>query len=949
MKVAWLTPFGPASDIGAFSRCILTAANRLAATTGMDVTLFVNVNGETYHYPGPRIPLGPAIDENVLESFDFVVYNIGNNQENHFYINRLAMRYPGVVVVHDLVMQHYVAWEVFEGRKDPTIYADLIANYYGPAGLDVVEGSRICSQVEVPRYAPWDSSHVLGMPLIEPYVAAAAAVIVHSDFAEQEARPHTRAPMLRLGLPWDQKQSLTDDEIAAWVARSRNGGTVRFASFGHINRAKCLDLVIRAFDHEPALRRNATLLIAGYPRDREYTQELVDLVDHLKLEGVVTFEFSVTTERLQEIKIESDVFVNIRSPNTESASGSLIEQLNTGKPIIIYDSGCYAEVPDTAAVKVAPINSLAALADAMAGIATDAERRVAVGRAGLAHVRSLSSADYVTKLAAFLKRNDADLRRRQKVRSGLRVRHEDEVGGLMTALDPLWLRDLALARRWMAPIITGAPALALHSFLLHDDVTLRRFITLGVFRMTGRPQLEAVVDDLVRRLDRLTLFKVVRQARAVLDCLAAFDVAGEHRPLDERVDSETLTLLGSFGPQLLARALYVLILGRAPSREEAGPYALRLSTGEAVAAVVREFLASDEFRNRQVADAEVSEIRAGAERLSVLDFGTPAGQRHLRIGERLNFNSGAGFPRGVLAGDWYEPEEGGVWSQGPLAALSLSVATGRARFIGVTVEYRLAGIPGMEPRRLRIFVNGQLTETLSTDSTGWRTLEFTVPASEEQTSIQLVIDSERPMRMSDFGASDDNRTLGVFLRSVALVDPDATGEADQPLAAPVLALGTPVRFTEANPPPANLLRNAWHAVEQDGVWSRAQVAKIAFRVPSETEGALEGRILARLIGTAASGPRRVSIFVNHTVAATQIVATDEPIILSFPLPPPDEDGGTYQVSVECDRAPRPVDLGLSSDTRRLGICLNALEIVPARVVAQRQPRRTEPVRMGASR
>ncbi|WP_293868717.1 glycosyltransferase [uncultured Alsobacter sp.] len=918
------------------------------------MTLFVNVNGETYHYPGPRIPLGPAIDENVLEAFDFVVYNIGNNQENHYYINRLAMRYPGVVVVHDLVMQHYVAWEVFEGRRDPTIYADLIANYYGPTGLDIVEGSRICSQAEAPRYAPWDSSHVLGMPLIEPYVASAAAVIVHSDFAEQETRPHTRAPTLRLGLPWDQKQSLTDEEIATWVAKTRLGGSVRFASFGHINRAKCLDLVVRAFDHEPSLRKNATLLIAGYPRDREYTQELVDLVDHLKLKDVVTFEFSVTTERLQEIKIESDVFVNIRSPNTESASGSLIEQLNTGKPIIIYDSGCYAEVPDEAAVKVAPINSLAALAEAMAEIATDADRRIAVGRAGLAHVRSLSSADYVTKLAAFLKRNEADLRRRQKVHAGLRVRDEDEVGGLMTALDPLWLRDLALARRWMAPIVTGAPALSLHSFLLHDDVTLRRFITLGVFRMTSRPQLEAVVDDLVRRLDRPTLFRVVRQARAALDCLAAFDATGEHRPPTERVASETLALLGSFGPQLLARALYVLVLGRAPSREEAGPYALRLSTGETVAAVVREFLASNEFRNRGMSEIEVAEIRAGAERLSVLDFGTPAGQRLLRVGEKLSFTSGSGFPRGVLAGDWFEPEEDGVWSQGPLAALSLCVATGRARFIGVAVEYRLAGLPGMDPRRLRIFVNGQLTETLSTDAMSWRTLEFTVPTTEDQTAIQLVIDSERPVRMSDFGTSDDSRTLGVLLRSVVLMDPDTSGEGDQPLAAPVLALGTPVRFTKANPPPANLLRTAWHAVEQDGVWSRAQVAKIAFRAPPEAEGPLEGRILARLIGTAASGPRRVSIFVNHTVAATQIVATDEPIILTFPLPAPDPEGSTYQVSVECDRAPRPVDLGLSSDTRRLGICLNALELVPQRPASQRPAgqrpaRRAETVMMGAAR
>lgn len=950
VKVAWLTPFGSASDIGAFSKCILSAAAKLAKTTGMDFTLFVNLNGETYHYPGPRIPLGPAIDENVLEAFDFVVYNIGNNQENHFYINRLALRYPGIVVVHDLVMQHYMAWEIFEGCKDPTIYADLVANYYGPAGLDVLENSRICSREENPRYAPWDSSHVLGMPLIEPFVATAAAVIVHSDFAEQETRPHTRAPMLRLGLPWDQKQSLTEDQVALWETRTMAGGPVRFVSFGHINRAKCLDLCIRAFDHEPSLRRGATLLIAGYPRDREYTQELLDLVEHLKLGDVVRFEFSVSTERLQEIKLDADVFLNIRSPNTESASGSLIEQLNTGKPIVIYDSGCYAEVPDHAAIKVAPINSLAALASAMADIAADPHKRVAVGRAGLAHVRTLSAADYVTRLAAFIRQNEADLRRRQKIHAGLRVRDEDEVSGLMTALDPYWLRDVALARRWMSPVTDGAPALALHSFLLHEDVTLRRFITLGVFRMTSRPQLESVVDDLSRRLDRMTLFRVVRQARAVLEAITHFDATGESRVLGEAMVGETLSLLASFGPQRFARALYVLILGRVASREEAASYALRLSTGESVGGVVREFMASEEFQIRALPDQETAEIKTVAERLSVLEFGVGGAQKALRIGEQLSLTAGSSFPRAVLAGDWYEPEAEGVWSQGPLAALSLGVATGRARFVGVVVEYRLAGVPGMEPRRLRTFVNGQLAESVTTAALNWRTLEITIPASQEpQTVIELVIDTERPVRMSDFGVSDDIRTLGVMVRSVAVFDPDAAGKADEGFAAPVIPLATTVRFTRDNPPPPNMLRSAWHPVEEEGVWSSAQVAKLAFRVPADVEGPLEGRILVRLFGTEVSGPRRVSIFVNYTVAATQVVATDDPVILRFAVPPPAPDGSPYQISVECDRAPRPVDLGLSPDTRRLGLCVNAFEIVAQSAPPARVARKPEAVKLEAAR
>jgi hypothetical protein len=47
-----------------------------------------------------------------------------------------------------------------------------------------------------------------------------------------------------------------------------------------------------------------------------------------------------------------DVAVNLRHPTAGETSGTVIRLLGTGKPLIVNDTGSFAEIPDDAAAKV---------------------------------------------------------------------------------------------------------------------------------------------------------------------------------------------------------------------------------------------------------------------------------------------------------------------------------------------------------------------------------------------------------------------------------------------------------------------------------------------------------------------------------------------------------------------------------------------------------------------
>ena len=83
----------------------------------------------------------------------------------------------------------------------------------------------------------------------------------------------------------------------------------------------------------------------------------------------------------------ADVVVNLRQPTVGETSAVALRALAAARPVVVYDHGWYAELPDAVALKVPPGDEDALFA-AMERLAASAALRRALGEAGEAYIQA---------------------------------------------------------------------------------------------------------------------------------------------------------------------------------------------------------------------------------------------------------------------------------------------------------------------------------------------------------------------------------------------------------------------------------------------------------------------------------------------------------------------------------------------------------------------------------
>lgn len=737
-KIAWLTPFGPRSDIGAHSLAVVRAMRRRAPEFDCEVVLFIKPNGASYHAGAPRVVMGPHFDPDLLSLYDVTVLNIGNNQENHSIINETALMRGGVVVVHDIVMQHYIAWQTLQCLHMPSRFADVLCKHYGSQAVEMLSRSGLTLKDQVTRYLPWETERALAFPLIEPFLEKAQAVVVHSEFASEVLRWMTDAPQLKLFLPSDKKTAPPPGAPAP-------DGKVRFAAIGHYSRSKHLHLCLEAFLFSDILRERATLrLIGGGAADSDLVRELLDIVRENGLQEAVKFEFNVTEQRLFEAKANVDVFVNIRFPNTESASGSLAEQMACGAPVIVYDSGCYREAPDDAVVKIADISNAGALRAAMEMLVNDPEKRESIGRAAREFGRHRTADDYAMKFLQFVRDTDLTASRRSPART-----------------EPFPWLDSELevfdAPRRAAPALfapEGRPIF--ESIAKLDAEATAQYISLVVFCLSVPPAELKAIGDIVagvapeRRaalMARLAFFNRLYETGAPA-LLCEIDLA---------CDAPALRILHKVRPAAYVTLLYFVLLGRAPQEGEVELHLPELEK-HGPGAQMRSFAAAPEYAKRGLPRQFVESIEILA---AAIDEALGA-EADVRRGDEFgSANLGA-----LLVDGWHDIEPNGVWTCAQSARLRFGLAPGAERPSRLKFRLRALLPPDGEPQGVTTSVNGdELRHLPIADS---EPFELEIPLDPHgEAFVVVALSVDRAVRLADFKADDDPRTLGLFVYGFA--------------------------------------------------------------------------------------------------------------------------------------------------------------------------------------
>ena len=331
-------------------------------------------------------------DEIDFDSFEYKVYNIGNQPGFHWYIYEAAIKHPGMIILHDFVL-YYLFVGYYQRRSE------LYSNLYTKTDID--------SFLEVKRAVKKHGSNLLEqsnlaqiLTLNNELISSGNKIMVHSDYSREK--------VLATGLISEEKVrkinhlALIDESVVSidkdtlFTKYNVPQDAFIVTSFGYIaetklNREVCETIKDIAFEAE-----NPPKICYVMVGDGDYTD------DELKDGLVIKTGYTDINEFDSFIKY-SDLVVNLRYPSMGETSGAMIRILQMGKTCITNEGGWFSEIPDECVVKIKLDDLKKNLKDTIRELMSDEEKRSTIGQLASDYVKKEYAPDVIAgKIKEFL-------------------------------------------------------------------------------------------------------------------------------------------------------------------------------------------------------------------------------------------------------------------------------------------------------------------------------------------------------------------------------------------------------------------------------------------------------------------------------------------------------------------------------------------------------------------
>ncbi|GAB4442688.1 MAG: glycosyltransferase family 4 protein [Chloroflexi bacterium OHK40] len=338
-RIAYCSPVNPASTgISDYSEELLPYLGQYAA-----ITLFVE---DGLRPSNPRLaehlevlPLRRLERELRRRRYDGIVYHLGNSPA-HAGIWRAAQRLPGVVVLHDFVLHHFMLWYAANVEHDIQRYVRAMGERYGEAGAHMAQ-LMIRSRF---------TDAAFDFPCCEPALEAARGLITHSRYVQARAatiRPELPSAVVPMGVPLPP----LIDRATARAGLGLPPEAPVLASFGHINAWKRVESTLRALATLRAEGHDARYILVGSVSPN---YDLRGLIARTRLGDAVTVTGYAPREQFEAYVAAADLCVNLRYPTGGETSASLLRLLGAGRPTLVSAVGSFAELPPGVAAQVDP-------------------------------------------------------------------------------------------------------------------------------------------------------------------------------------------------------------------------------------------------------------------------------------------------------------------------------------------------------------------------------------------------------------------------------------------------------------------------------------------------------------------------------------------------------------------------------------------------------------------
>ena len=341
MRLAYFSPLNPKpSGISDYSEALLPHL----LSCGMELDVFV----DDYK---PSLPLRHENlrfrnwrqfeEDHQAGRYDSVLYHIGNNPY-HIYIYDLAVRIPGILVLHEFNI-HYLFADATITRQDWEGYIREVEYNAGPAAAD--KARRIPSGEAVPDYTL--------IPMNRRLLENSQGAIVHSDYMVRLIKQSGyKLPVCKIPhgveIPdIDEKEARR--KLASLSVLPLDDAAIVIGVFGFLKPYKRIRETLLAFSRIHREFPNSYLILGG---EEHPDYPLKPLIDELRLQNSVRILGYIPVNTFVEGLAACDMCINLRYPTAGETSGSFLRALGLGKPSIVSDIGSFQDMPEDVAIRI---------------------------------------------------------------------------------------------------------------------------------------------------------------------------------------------------------------------------------------------------------------------------------------------------------------------------------------------------------------------------------------------------------------------------------------------------------------------------------------------------------------------------------------------------------------------------------------------------------------------
>lgn len=383
-KIAYITPLPPQkTGIATYSAELLPVLDKY-----FNIDIFTDADKCSDRVLNSRFNIYDFKEfEFRVDEYEMIIYQMGNSSF-HTYIYELAMKYPGIIVLHDFFLSGLIHYIGNNEKNKQNIFIESLIYSHGYRGYKYFQDNGF-------EKTYWK------YPMNKKILDCAQGVIVHSKYAielYEKFYGNKNDILIKSINQIRKKEKLINEEKKLAIKEELNFQKDDFviATFGFLSETKLNHLIIEAYKIllNEIDNNKIKLVFVGALPDTSYKEYLKRLIDENNLKSITITGFIDDNCYDKYMKI-ADIAIQLRCKTRGETSRAVLDCLSNGIPTIINNYATFKDYNNDVVYKLSEQPSTEEIKEAFKFLILNKEVRNNYKNLGLEYINKEHNANEI--------------------------------------------------------------------------------------------------------------------------------------------------------------------------------------------------------------------------------------------------------------------------------------------------------------------------------------------------------------------------------------------------------------------------------------------------------------------------------------------------------------------------------------------------------------------------